>query len=606
VASGKWQVAGEEALRKVRANILPVLLLIIFILLIRDFFFLGNQYQRAKKHFEDKQYAQAIPLFYSVSKHNRLIADYALFYLAESCLQEKRLNEAERYYRQLIEQYPKNPYCRKAVYHVVQLKTMKGIAVSAEEQFGYAQGLFEERAYGPALVQFKRAVVLHLPKELKGEAWHYLGLCSFYQRQYLMAVNYFILARGYPHQYSTKTIWWLAKTYQRLNRQQEALYSYRQLYTMYPEFELAPEALVEAAEIYSSWRMYMSASKLYVLLRQRYPQHRSAGESYWREGRNNYYQRNYWRAYQLFSEGVERAGDSAYGGALCYWSGKAALKLGDEATAKVYFNRTVREYDHNYYAYRAAQQLNIPLPYIKKGKLPWIMGVSQWGEKYQALLIQKACDDALAEIKDALATADAQVKAQTYYELAIASLDNELYFNGLQYLERCLMTRVIPVQDLPYNFWMAYYPRPYFKFIKDSAKRNNVEWQMICGLIREESAFDTRSVSYVGARGLMQLMPATAQLLMKKKSFPLEILYEPRLNLALGTLYIGGLLRDVDNNIVVALAGYNAGPHTVKRWLRLRPIKDIDEWIELIPYGETREYVKRVMRSYWEYCRIYP
>ena len=131
------------------------------------------------------------------------------------------------------------------------------------------------------------------------------------------------------------------------------------------------------------------------------------------------------------------------------------------------------------------------------------------------------------------------------------------------------------------------------------------ELALVHAIIRQESGFDDQAISRVGARGLMQLMPATAKLVAKmvKVSYSKDRLLSDRdYNLKLGQAYLGELLERYQGNYVLALAAYNAGPHRVKRWIKLRGDPrsadvDIVDWIERIPYSETRNYVQRVLEG---------
>jgi soluble lytic murein transglycosylase len=126
---------------------------------------------------------------------------------------------------------------------------------------------------------------------------------------------------------------------------------------------------------------------------------------------------------------------------------------------------------------------------------------------------------------------------------------------------------------------------------------------LLLSLIREESLFDPKAVSPVGAIGLMQLMPETAQRTAHLLSLELEgtkPLHEIELNIALGTHYLNGLLKDF-GNVPAALAAYNAGRSRVKGWLSQGKYEQMDEFIEDIPYPETRNYVKRILTSYFHY-----
>jgi len=129
------------------------------------------------------------------------------------------------------------------------------------------------------------------------------------------------------------------------------------------------------------------------------------------------------------------------------------------------------------------------------------------------------------------------------------------------------------------------------------------ETALLLGLMRQESGFSVQAVSHAGARGLMQLMPATARSVARQIKLPFSknrLMNDPEYNMKLGRAYISSLLNQYDNSYVLALAAYNAGPSRVKKWLKKNgdPRKaevDSVDWIEMIPFNETRTYVQRVL-----------
>jgi soluble lytic murein transglycosylase-like protein len=131
-----------------------------------------------------------------------------------------------------------------------------------------------------------------------------------------------------------------------------------------------------------------------------------------------------------------------------------------------------------------------------------------------------------------------------------------------------------------------------------------IDRALVYAFMRQESAFNPKARSYVGAMGLMQLMPGTARIVSTKYAPELAGAnpYDPAINMSLGQQYINSLLGDVDNNLVRTMAGYNGGPGNVARWDNsLNASQDPLLYIALIPLNETRDFVQRVMANYWMY-----
>ena len=150
------------------------------------------------------------------------------------------------------------------------------------------------------------------------------------------------------------------------------------------------------------------------------------------------------------------------------------------------------------------------------------------------------------------------------------------------------------------------YPQNYFKQVQVNANNYKNDEALIMAIIRAESSFNSEAQSLVGAIGLMQLMPTTAHEIGLKSGmeFNTNYLLNPEMNIELGDIYYSQIKKSFDNEIF-AIASYNAGPAAVSKWRSSFKYKDIDEFVEQIPYDETREYVKKVFANYWNYIKIY-
>ncbi len=127
---------------------------------------------------------------------------------------------------------------------------------------------------------------------------------------------------------------------------------------------------------------------------------------------------------------------------------------------------------------------------------------------------------------------------------------------------------------------------------------------MLHSVIRQESEFSSEAISFSGAVGLMQIMPNTAKMLsrLEKLDYSEErLLGDTHYNIQLGTRYLLDLLDAFEGSDIYAISSYNAGPTRVKSWIRKNPDLEIIDWIELIPYRETRNYVKSVLRNRYYY-----
>jgi len=155
------------------------------------------------------------------------------------------------------------------------------------------------------------------------------------------------------------------------------------------------------------------------------------------------------------------------------------------------------------------------------------------------------------------------------------------------------------------SYWQSLYPIPFVQVIEQWAQKRNLNPMLVTALIRQESRFEPKIESDAGAKGLMQVIPETADWVAGKLSLNPYDLTQPDDNINIGTWYLDFTHKEHDNNSAFALASYNAGPARVSEWIQQYGTTDIDRFVEKIPYPETRGYVESVLGNYWNYLRIY-
>jgi len=160
------------------------------------------------------------------------------------------------------------------------------------------------------------------------------------------------------------------------------------------------------------------------------------------------------------------------------------------------------------------------------------------------------------------------------------------------------------------DIFKAFYPIEHAEAIQAASRNTGLPPLFLASVIRQESLWDREVVSHSGAVGLMQLMPYTAREVARKNGLlppTPERLRDPDWNVPAGALYFKQVLDRSNGRYDLALASYNAGPGNVDKWLgRQGCPKEPDLFIESIPFGETRQYIRRIALNYWEYRRLYP
>lgn len=214
--------------------------------------------------------------------------------------------------------------------------------------------------------------------------------------------------------------------------------------------------------------------------------------------------------------------------------------------------------------------------------------------------------------------ANAGLTLYAYQESNVAPLDNLELTDKIDYWQTCQnFTRIMgvglttlkvePPTHLKYHYWTLAYPLAYRSYVEIFSDNVGLDKNITWAIMREESAFKPTTVSSADARGLMQIIPQTGIEITEalQKSFHPDDLNKPEVAIELGTWYLKQRMDEFKNHLPYAIASYNAGPEAVARWQKWGDELPPDLFIELIPYDETRNYVKKVLRSYWVYEALY-
>jgi soluble lytic murein transglycosylase len=170
------------------------------------------------------------------------------------------------------------------------------------------------------------------------------------------------------------------------------------------------------------------------------------------------------------------------------------------------------------------------------------------------------------------------------------------------------LAREVGAASPPAAVWRVAYPLVYGDLVQQQATETGVDPLLFLALVRQESRFDRRAVSYAGATGLTQVMPATGTWIAERLGVPgfaPATLTRPIVSVRFGVWYLDALLRTNDRDWVASLVGYNAGPGNLQRWTQGKPIADHDLFYETIPSQQPKDYVRLIYENYRTYQRLY-
>jgi soluble lytic murein transglycosylase len=365
-------------------------------------------------------------------------------------------------------------------------------------------------------------------------------------------------------------------------------------------------ALLIAALLYDGEDEQARARGLYATIVRRAPSSGSAEVSRWNLAWDDYRRGRYAEAIAYFDE-IERREDDPIGRLRPrYWRIRAAEARGDPGTTAAY-TALAREFPLSYYGWRARGRAGA----IDASRVPPRMDPGRAALSPSELARPRILLEA-GLVSEARAELDALFQRAVGVEdrLALAALyANAGDFHRPQRLMVDAYTERLargPDPDHPELWWHAW-PVPFADEMRGATLDGlKVSPELVYSIMREESGYRPEVVSVSGARGLLQLMPTTAERVarsVKLDDFTADDLFLPRVNIQLGADYLSGLVRRFEGQTSAAIGSYNAGPQAVSRWVS--EDQDDDVWVEEIPYGQTRGYVKRVLRSLHAYRVLY-
>jgi soluble lytic murein transglycosylase len=387
-----------------------------------------------------------------------------------------------------------------------------------------------------------------------------------------------------------------------MGRGSDARAALRAITTAYPTDTSAASALLLLSDLASDELRDADARATLLTVVQRFPRSRHAPTALFRAGLIAYVSGDYSAAaaeLDSLSELYPRSDDAL---AATYWAGRAWERRGDKAKAEAHWRAVMARDGTSYYSVLSSRRLKVPLlrDSSRTDNYPRVRDVDE--ATLRIAMLQDVGMDTEAKLEYDQLFNDATKSPDRLVATARALKGGEQSQRGITLGRRA----VADVGPSPQNYRLMY-PVVEREALDSSARANGLDPALVAGLIRAESSFNPRATSPVGARGLMQLMPSVGRALARSRgmrAFDDDRLYDPVTNIRLGTAHLAGLFRG-DREVAQILAAYNAGESPVKRWIRKAGVSDPEVFTERIPYVETRDYVRGVVRNRAFYRVLY-
>jgi len=387
-----------------------------------------------------------------------------------------------------------------------------------------------------------------------------------------------------------------------LGRRDVARSALRDITTRFPQDTTSASALLLLADLATDDGREADARSAYLSLAKRFPRARHAPIALFKAGLIAYIAGDYKSASNELDSIVALYPNADDALAAGYWSGRSWRARGDTAAANKRWRAVIAREGGSYYSVQSARRLGVPL-----------LADKSLDDNYPKVDEVDAATRRIAILKDFGMETEARFEqdylfgnAEKSPEILVATAHA---LAGTDQSTRSInlgRKAVETVGPSAQNYRLVYPVLVREKLI-ESSKENSLDPVLVASLIRQESNFNPLATSPVGARGLMQVMPAVGRTIAKSKGiagYSDESLYDPVVNIELGTRHLSSLFRRT-SNIERVLAAYNAGESRVARWIQKKGSDDPEVFTERIPFVETRDYVRSIVRNRAFYSTLY-
>jgi soluble lytic murein transglycosylase len=388
--------------------------------------------------------------------------------------------------------------------------------------------------------------------------------------------------------------------------------------TRFPNSPWLADALFSAGNMYMLKRDYPKAIEYYGYLATHFPGDKNSAAAHWRSGWLSYRQGLFSEAERIFDEQIRLYPGATETVSALYWRGRLYEEQDhNPALAAANYRTIVRAYQHFFYAQMSRQRLaamgatlpvaNPQLDQFQPLPAPHLVDTFPEDSPHLAkarLLANAGLNEYIArEIK-------ADPDSSSWSALAEAQIYSSYgqTFRAVRAIKRALPGAAsASIQSIPLAYWRILFPQPWWDTIQTESAKNNLDPYFVASLIRQESEFDPSAVSNKSAYGLMQLIPVTGRQMAREEGiahFETFQLLDPVMNIRLGTRYLREMLDRFGGVQEYAMAAYNAGDSRVVDWQAAGPYSGMDEFVESIPFTQTREYVEAILRNEETYRAI--
>lgn len=522
-------------------------------------------------------------------------------------------------YRRFLLAHPGHPLAERAARRLAELG---GAPFTPAERLARARQLTASHQWDEAVAELA-LVGDRLPPDLARQRDYWLGTTLFKMRRRYGDAGKLLLG-VYEHLGDTapSAMFHGARALSRADRDEEAIAWYGKVVEAYPRTAWAQEAQFLQGWLQFNLGAYREAIAPLGEVLRRYPKSKWVDDALWFLGMSHYFLGE-WAPARARLEALTRHKGALEAGKALYWLARIDEQLGAKDAAIAGYTRTIQRYPFSWYALlgRArAAALGAALPPFG------IPDPKPRGPRLAAAVDEALAADALIARADELIAAGLVTDAgrelargeraflRRHERAAAFAMLLDRYRKAGNFHRPWMLAIVYsggalsgPPEGDARRWWEHAYPRAYRELVeKHQAIGGNPE-SYLYSIMRQESGFDPHVLSYADAQGLLQMIPATTLRVAKELGLPYDAgqLYEPDFNVRTASWYIGRMLAKFKGQVPIGAGSFNSGPRPVMRWLDKYGDRELDELVELVPYTQTRDYMKKVTENFARYRYLY-
>jgi soluble lytic murein transglycosylase len=519
-------------------------------------------------------------------------------------------------YRKVYVQFPQHPLAETA------LAQLKDPLITPLERIARARTMTVNRAWGRAIDELAQ-IPVDLAGPLRDEADFWIGMNHFRMRHgYDIAAQKLLAVWSrMPGDLKVDALFHGARALSRADLDDQAIEKYREVVAKFPHTKLGAEASFLVGWLDFNRGHYKDALPGLEETLKKYGASQWEDDARWYLGFSRWMVGDAGGALVDFEKLAEHEG-ALTGGKGLYWKGRALDKLGKSDEAHAVWQKLAAQYPFSYYAQSGRARLkdagvDAPLFSDKKvssppfGTLDPTLAFDPLIQRVDELLAAGLTVEASTELSERQESFMKQYGTQRALPILF-----DRYLRGADFFHTHRLAerfgggalRTDPQADANARAWWEHiYPRAYREYVEKYGPTGENPPYYLYTIMQKESAYNPHDVSYADAIGLLQMIPPTSKRVGEKIDYPYtdDILYDPEGNIRFGAWYIGHLLKKFHGQLAIGAGSYNAGPRAMMKWLQKNGDRPLDEFIELCPYTQTREYMKKALDIYARYVYLY-